>query len=109
MSTNQKLRAIAEQLPPLPKLKNEKVQYQKVNQRITGEKILQEDPEAKTKDGMPLLRHLWYQRAVRVPLLLDHFSTMKSIYKNSGADGVNKYIELAFQFNKIANPGIKFE
>lgn len=109
MSINSKLRAIAHQLPTLPRVnKNGVIQTYSENVKVKGEKILKLVPDAKDKSGNPIESDKFYINTVTKNYPSDHFKELKEMYHANGEDGVNTYIQICFDYNKSINPGIKF-
>ena len=106
MSKNKRLRAIADKLPPLSKMKNGEVMTTLFKSNVSGIELLKSD--ITEVEGNPVDGKKMYTRTQQVPVLHDHFHTMNSIYRNNGADGVNEYINLCYQFHELSNPGISF-
>ena len=113
MSTNSKLRELSNQLPPLPKLNKagDIITYQNTK-KMLGKDLLAKNPDAFIEDKkgnkIPLQPHLFYEQINELPVLRNHFNDMKEIFRNDGADGVNRYIKLCFDYNQLINPGLKF-
>lgn len=103
MSTNSKLRQIADQLPLFPKLKNGKIDFTYAKRIVYGNEILKENPEAKDEKGNQILASKQYGVLKPIVKYHNHFLNLKNIFKNDGEYGVNKYIQTVFEFNKIEN------
>lgn len=103
MSTNSKLRQIADQLPLFPKLKNGKIDFTYAKRIVYGDEILKENPDAKDEKGNPILANKQYGVLKPIIKYHNHFLNLKNIFKNDGESGVNKYINTVFEFNKIEN------
>ena len=112
MSTNRKLRFIAAQLPPLPKMDKKGVmQKYKVSIKVSGAEVLKENPLAVVKEKeieTPVDPGKEYIQQQEFFQLYDHFTEMKEMYRDNGATGVNTYIQICFDYNKMTNPGLKF-
>ena len=112
MSTNRKLRELATKLPALPKTdKHGQIMTFAITEKVLGSEVLKDNPEAKvTEKGkeVAVIAEKEYIQKKNYPVLYDHFTEMKEMYKDNGAFGVNTYIQICFDFHKIINPGLKF-
>lgn len=109
MSVNSKLRAIADQLPPTPKYDDKgKIVYTIKKSKVLGADILKQHPDAIElgKDGaeIPMDPKRMYMANTQVAVMSNHFEALRYFYDMHGAEGVNKYIDQCFAYNKLQKP-----
>ena len=88
MSINNKLRTLARLLPYFPRI-NSKGEYVVSYQFIMGADMLAKNPEAKDKNGNPIMATTRYKQPIVI--CADHFEELRKAYKISGEEGVRAY------------------
>lgn len=106
-----RLAAIAAILPALPVFTGETDEHgnkliktrHRVN-RVTGAMWLKIDPHAQIDGKIPELTKRYKLTSPAEPVVVDHDREIKKTFKASGVEGVNKYIQICYEFNKQDRP-----
>lgn len=93
MSTNQKLRNIADKLPKTIKFAKGKPCFTFQKEFISGEEIQKQYPEITDIDGKPIIPSRIYSKIKRVPLYVNHFKELQKVNRKEGSLGVMHYIK----------------
>ena len=102
MSLNRKLRTLAEQLPPYPKLD---VAGNMLTTKVVkyGSEILAKNENAKDRDGKPLDAKAKYLQPV--PVMCNHFKQMKAIVTANPGKNVealiNEYMANVYAYHNV--------
>lgn len=116
MPLNRKLRLIADQLPPCPKLDDKgRIRYASGTAKVKGEDLIAQTGKTTIQNGQtnkiePIDADRIYTIHVKNPMLIDHFEALKYFLDVHGESGVEDYIDKCFEFNKMKRPeGLKFK
>ena len=108
MSTNQKLRKLADRLPNYPKTDaNGIVSTVKQKAIVKGSELLENgETQRLDKDGLmhDINPHHSYETIKRIPLMSNHFEELKKAFRMNKTKGVVDYITKVYAFNKKELP-----
>jgi len=104
MSTNHRLRQLAEKLPSMPKFDNGKVRTTVLKKELLGEDILLENKDAKTQKGEAIDPKKYYVQSYLQPIYCNHFDELKKAHNSNKVQGVVDYITTVYKYNKMEVP-----
>ena len=93
MSTNQKLRDIADKLPKVMKFAKGKPCFTFQKELISGEEIIEKYPEVNEINGVPIIPTKIYSKIKRIPIYVNHFKELQKVNKKERSFGVMNYIK----------------